>query len=284
LEQGKFPVALIIKKNGKELAPFDCLDPPYSDTSGYAINNHDEIVGTCSGRNSIGFVVKPKTGDVSFLAYPGANNTDAYGINDYGNVVGFYANPIQPPFCCNLPVTWLHSFFWGRATGEYKTIDNPSAELGAWTTLIEINNKDQILGYYNDPTFTQVEHPFIYDNGTFTPVEFPGAIGTRIAALNNNSQVLGSYDDPKCHTCLFLYDDGEYFKITLPLPPNAPRPDGVPAGNALLIDLGGMNDKGQFVGTYLRASEWFIASGHLESKSEIQNFIATPEKRSNKNK
>jgi hypothetical protein len=126
---------------------------------------------------------------------------------------------------------------------------------------------------------------FIYDDGTFTPVEFPGADQTHITGINNNSQILGWYDDidADCSgVCIFLFDSGEYFTINLPLPSNEPRPDGAPAGFASLSGslLGGLNDKGQFVGTYYRISEWGLdIFGNLgPSDIEIGNFIATPQK------
>ena len=34
----------------------------------------------------------------------------------------------------------------------------------------------------------------MYDNGTFTPIEFPAADQTHITGFNNNSQILGWYD------------------------------------------------------------------------------------------
>jgi len=44
--------------------------------------------------------------------------------------------------------------------------------------------------------------------------------------------------------------------------------------------LGGLNDKGQFAGTYYRISEWGLNNfGNLgPSDIEIGNFIATPQK------
>jgi hypothetical protein len=290
LVEGASPAPLIIKKNSKETAAFECPGTT-NDTDGEGINNHGDIVGHCGhdarAPGLFAFIGNPKTGSLTLLAYPGAQTTWGYGINDFGQVVGFYANPIEPPFCCFLPPRHLHSFLWDKATGEYRTIDNPLAELvGGWTWLTGINNKGQIVGHYN--TLLNVpweEYQFIYDNGTFTPVEFPGADQTHITGINNNSQILGWYDDidADCSgVCIFLFDSGEYFTINLPLPSNEPRPDGAPAGFASLSGslLGGLNDKGQFVGTYYRISEWGLdIFGNLgPSDIEIGNFIATPQK------
>ena len=146
--------------------------------------------------------------------------------------------------------------------------------------------KGQMVGHYN--TLKSVpweEYQFIYDNRTFTPVEFPGADQTHITGFNNNSQILGWYSDGEtdcaARLCLFLFDDGEYFTIKLPLPPNEPRPDGAPAGFASLSSgLGGLNDKGQFVGTYFRISAWGIDQfGFLSPFGlDVGHFIATPQK------
>ena len=85
---------------------------------------------------------------------------------------------------------------------------------------------------------------------------------------------------------LFAYpSDGKFFDIGLPLPANAPRPDGKPAGTASIINLRGLNDFGQFVGAYSRVVEWGIdIFGNFgPTKFEIGNFIATPQKPDKKN-
>ena len=261
-----------------------------NDTSGYAINNLGEIVGTCNGRIPIGFVASPKSGDVTLLDYPGAQTTWGLGINDFGQVVGFYANQPAAPFCCFLPPKHPHSFLWDRVSGEYRTIDNPLAEeAGGWTMLTGINNKGQIVGHYNTiRNLPWEEYQFIYDNGVFTPVEFPGAADqTHIEGFNNNGQIVGWYTDNTCRgMCPFLFDDGKYFKVSLPFPANAPRPDGAPAGTAFPGRIGGLNDSGQFVGTYYRTAEWAVDfHGNLgPSKYDVGNFVATPQKPGKKNK
>jgi hypothetical protein len=220
------------------------------------------------------------------LAYPGAQTTWGYGINDFGDVVGFYANEPEPPFCCFLPPRHLHSFIWDKKTNQYRTIDHPFSIETGWPTFLRgINTKGQIVGYYAtaEPFVGSNTHHFIYDNGTFTPIEFPGADQTHITGFNNNSQILGWYtdNDTDCSgVCVFLLDSGEYFTINLPLPANEPRPDGAPAGIASLSGLGGLNDKGQFVGTYFRIAEWGIdIFGNLgPSRVELGHFVATPQK------
>jgi hypothetical protein len=296
LVQFASPAPLIIKKNGEETAAFECPGTT-NDTDGEGINNHGDIVGHCGhdarAPGLFAFVANPKTGSLTLLAYPGAQTTWGYGINDFGQVVGFYANEPEPPFCCNLPPRHLHSFFWDKATNQYFTIDNPLAELvGGWTWLKGINDKGQMVGHYN--TLKNVpweEYQFMYDNGTFTPIEFPGADETHITGFNNKSQILGWYTDNDANCsghCIFLFDSGEYFTINLPLPANEPRPDGAPAGIAFLSasDLGGLNDKGQFVGTYFRILEWGrdIFGNLAPSKYEVGNFIATPHKGGTKEK
>jgi len=173
---------------------------------------------------------------------------------------------------------------WDKETDRYYTIDNPLAELvGGWTWLHGINNKGQMVGHYNTQrNVPWEEYQFMYDHGTFTPIEFPGADQTHIAGFNNNSQILGWYSDngENCaaYACVFLFDGGEYFPIDLPLPANEPRPDGVPAGIAALLGVGGLNDERQFVGTYMRALEWDIDPfGNLTpSVVAAGRFIATP--------
>jgi len=106
-----------------------------------------------------------------------------------------------------------------------------------------------------------------------------------LTGINNSGQIFGTYTGLTCSRCLFFYDDGKYFDISVPLPANAPRPDGVPAGNAFLTNLGGMNDSGGFVGAYFRITEWTVdMRGELDiAKFEVKNFIATPQKPDKKN-
>jgi hypothetical protein len=285
LVQFASPSPLVIDRHGEETGAVECPGTT-NDTAGEAINNHGDIVGHCghdpTSPGLFAFVATPQTGSLTLLAYPGALTTWGYGINDLGQVVGFYANEIEPPFCCNLPPRHLHSFFWDPTTNQYLTIDHPQAEVvGGWTWLTGINNEGQMVGHYN--TLKNVpweEYQFIYDAGTFTPIEFPGADQTHITGFNNKSQILGWYTGgSECFgSCLFLFDRGEYLTITLPLPANEPRPDGAPGGTAFLGSVGGLNDKGQFVGTYYRVAEWgpgLYPGDIVPKRYDVAHFVAT---------
>jgi probable HAF family extracellular repeat protein len=67
---------------------------------------------------------------------PGALHTQARGINERGQIVGFYSDA----------ATGLrHGFLWEE--GELTTIDVPGARA---TEASGINNRGQIVGFYTD--------------------------------------------------------------------------------------------------------------------------------------
>ena len=76
------------------------------------------------------------------LAVPGTTFATAFGINDHGDVTGFYFD-----------ATGTHGYLY--SSEKYTTLDVP----GAFSTLaFGINNAGQIVGEYDDSTGT---HGFI---------------------------------------------------------------------------------------------------------------------------
>jgi len=285
---GAQPAPLIINKDGKETPPFDCQSETESSAEGSAVNNRGDVVGTCGGLRPFGFVTNLESGLVNALRYPGAQTTWGYGINDMGQAVGFYANQPQPPLCCFLPPRHLHSYLFNSATGEYRTIDHPFSVATGWPTfLTHINNKGQIAGYHLDETYAPTinAYSFIYENGTFTPVRHPRAWddhSTFIYGLNNLGEIFGAYSGPGCGRCLFLYDGAKYVDVILPIPDNAPYPKDMSVSPAATRNFAGLNDRGQFVGTYSRILEWkpdlvYLPGEFVPAKVEVVNFIATPQ-------
>jgi Cu/Zn superoxide dismutase len=106
-----------------------------------AIDNNGDLAGffTGSGGAQDGFLLA-KGGRQTILAYPGAATTQAFGVNDRGEVVGTYTtgsgNSAQ-----------THGFTWTRA-GSFKTVDDPNG-VGA-TTVNGVNDEGELVGFYTD--------------------------------------------------------------------------------------------------------------------------------------
>ena len=101
------------------------------------------------------------------------------------------------------------------------------------------------MGYYyllDADQILTVEHgSFVYDNGVFTvplPVNHPEGRVTAAYDFNNDGAIVGlsheSVGGPLFNS-LFLFDDGVTFAIQQP-------------ENWDIYNIGGMNDRGQFVG------------------------------------
>jgi len=247
-------------------------------TSPVRINNHGDIVGSCEtapgdpSNKLVGFI-RDKNGHFTFLDVPGADGTEAFGINDRGAVVGQYFIPLISGAS---GFARFHGFLWRK--GKFETIDIPLDN--SVTILLGINKKQQIIGAYftYEPVPNEVSewHGFVYDNGNFTPLNFPGSAWAYPLDINNEGQVLGVYDtsvggfqggpsEPEGGH--FIFDDDKFFKVGLP---------PVPAGSELaFFDVNGMNDEGQLVGFYT-TRELCGDPEPFACNITTQGFIATP--------
>ena len=87
------------------------------------------------------------------LDVPGAILTQANGINDSGQIVGYYYDA----------ASYQHGFLLDQ--GSYTTLDVP----GSYGTYAHgINAAGQIVGYYWDHTG---QHGFLLDNGSYTTLQ-----------------------------------------------------------------------------------------------------------------
>ena len=105
--------------------------------------------------------------------------TRAFGINDFGEVVGDYGTG-QVPF---------HGFL-RSSTGDFTTFDVPGV---VQTTGEGINNAGTIVGFYIE--VQGPPHGFVLKNGVFMTVDVPNSSNTAINSINANGQIVGSYDD-----------------------------------------------------------------------------------------
>jgi hypothetical protein len=56
-----------------------------------------------------------------------------------------------------------------------------------------INNARLVTGYYQDPSFNY--HGFVWENGNFQTVDYPGAAYTLLYSVNNLGVAIGYYND-----------------------------------------------------------------------------------------
>ncbi len=96
----------------------------------------------------------------------GINGTEAFGINDAGQIVGVYEDSSGT----------FHGFLYSG--GTYITLNDPLGT-GATTYATGINDAGQIVGYYDDSS--GAEHGFLYSDGTYTTLDDPlGTNGTGV--------------------------------------------------------------------------------------------------------
>jgi len=112
-------------------------------TTASGINNHGAVAGFYTGRGGVtrGFL-RGAHGRVIRLTFPGASSTMAFGVNDFGEVVGTYMTGQGN----NAKSFW---FTWSRRTG-FRKINDPQGR-GA-TTLNGINNAGDLVGFFTDRT------------------------------------------------------------------------------------------------------------------------------------
>ena len=107
---------------------------------------------------------------------PGAGSTFANGLNNRGQVVGFYRVGGQSDAS--------HGFLLDE--GNFTTVDVP----GAFSTqAFGINDRGQIVGDYIDA------QGFLLDKGTFKTVDdVPGASETEARTINERGQIVGFHN------------------------------------------------------------------------------------------
>ena len=197
-------------------------------------------------------------GTGSWIATSPASVAGAYyfmpgGLSNSGDIVGWH-------IAAGLPA--------GTANGY---INNHGV-----TTLISlpygahfsgINNSDQVVGVYQPagPVAGNPSSGFIYQNGNFTALNFPGAQETSVSGINDSGEVVGTYliSTGQVGTWTysvqqggFTYANGVYTAI------NAP-------GSSRTVATG-INDNGDVVGYYLSNNQY----GFIDHNGVFTSFVA----------
>jgi probable HAF family extracellular repeat protein len=266
-----FDASYYVSSDRKTVTRLDCGGD--SSTTVSAINNPGQIVGTCNDSTGAkGFVYNRRNGNYTLLSYPGSIYTAAYGINDLGHVVGTYASDQEGRHS-------FHAFI--LKDGVYSTVDAPDPEQMAGA-LVSINKQGQAIGDYEHHVFSEVDTnsydtviPFLYDNGSFSILGFPGAANpspccqgdTFVYDINNLSQIVGTSFDSTGKPVWFLFDDDRYFTIT-----------GFPTENVVSNAFFGLNDKGEIAGHYFERIPCATCGPHGEPwfTFALHSFVAVP--------
>lgn len=229
---------------------FDEIDfPGASSTRVIGINNAGQIVGEYEDDSGVlhGFLLDE---DLKFLErrrmvggvihgfvldedsfttidFPDAVETKAFGINNAGQIVGFYKDSSGD----------VHGFLLD--SGTFSSIDFPGAT--AESQAFGINNAGQIVGQYDEKS------GFLLDNGSFTTTDFPDADESEALDINNAGQIVGFYRVGRVvHG--FLLENGSFTTIDFP--------------GAFATGSVGINDDSVIVGGYFdgRAERGYMAT------------------------
>jgi hypothetical protein len=166
------------------------------------------------------------------IDFPGAAATFPAGINDRGNIVGYYRSPDFSH----------HGFIYSN--GTFQSFDPPGS---SDTFVLSINDPGEISGTFSD---VNGSHGFLLQNGHFSVIDYPNG-QTQLEKINSRGQAVGtSYPNSGAPSIGFSL--GHNGLTTLP-----PLPFGYD------VSPTGINDSGLIVGTYDDFS--FNASGYLEN-------------------
>jgi probable HAF family extracellular repeat protein len=153
----------------------------------------------------------------TLFAFPGAVATVGHGINNLGEVVGYYFDASFN----------RHGFLFDGKV--FASIDLPGA---TDTAAQKVNDSGLVVGWFDKAD--GVPHGFSYKNGVYTAIDFPGSIDTIAEGVNAEGDVVGAYDDTNFITHGFLLHNGRYLRTDAPY--------------ALQTELTSINDEGQIAG------------------------------------
>jgi hypothetical protein len=152
---------------------------------------------------------------------PGSLSTEAFGINNRGEIVGAYTVPGRT-------LGFLRSI-----EGKFTTIDR---QTGGYTDASGINDLGQVVGSSSGSTGYVLD-----DDGDVTPIYVPGSRATVVLGINNRTEIVGWYVDASNLQHGFLrHSDGTFTTI-----------DVAGAADLILTDI---NAKGEIIGNYIDRS------------------------------
>jgi hypothetical protein len=198
--------------------------PGSSSTTAGNINNNSQIVGSFvkSGFEH-GFVVH--NGNFQQIDVPFANNgTLATGIDNKGDIVGFFRDPS----------TNLSRSFLRQPNGTFTKFTFPGS---VSTEARGMNVNSIIVGTYKLGDVMGVDHGFMVKNGSFMTIDFPTAVNTRPGDINDSNEIVGTYtlSDNSVHGFVLVLATNTFITIDRP--------------SATVTSIAGVNNNDQITGS-----------------------------------
>ena len=134
-------------------------------------------------------------GTFTTVAFPGATYTEAWGINNAGQVVGEYSTG-----------SGVHGFLY--QSGTYTDITVPGA---TYTQMRGIDNVGDMVGRFA----VTKDHGLLISNGVLHVLNAPGASATYASGVNDIKRIVG-YEDIAGGTVGMADFRGNYIQITHP--------------------------------------------------------------------
>ncbi|MGH2857353.1 MAG: hypothetical protein ACRDMJ_07690 [Solirubrobacteraceae bacterium] len=214
----------------------DSHDPTFNQLLG--INNSGVIAGYfgsgMKGHPNRGYVVAPSYAQGQFGSdnFPGAAQTQAIGINNAGDTVGFWVDASGAN----------HGFYRLHGRG-FKTVDFPTGDNAKPRVdqLLAIDDSDIAVGFYTDAK--GVNHGFSYNirKRRFKAIKVAGDTNVTVAGINDEHDVAGIATNAAGTTEGFLLrSDGKLFRLDFP--------------GATTTQAFGVNDGDEVVGDYMDGS------------------------------
>ena len=188
----EYPGAQSTRANGVNTA---------GDIVGSYYENNSDSTGGSNGSKGHGFLLSG--GVYRAIDFPGADYTDAWRINDNGQIVGRYKSGNGD----------FHVFLLTIASGTFTSIDYPGATqtaMGDFTQMGGLNNNGDIASdFCNSSSNCEVAsfgslHGFVLSAGNFNSLDVPGAAGTVAFGLNDRGIIVGGYTDANLRVHGFL--------------------------------------------------------------------------------
>jgi len=230
------------------LAPATVLGTHFSQA--YKSNDRGDVVGQFIGDDGFthGFLLSKK-GVVTTLDFPGASDTNAYGINESGTVVGQWdlLDAVGN-------VLIVHGFMWNN--GSFTQVDFPGA---GDTYLFGINARGDLVGGWDPAITSPLEHGFVCSKGQCSSFDVPvaGAPLTQADDINASGQIAGAYVDVNGVVHAFSMAGTNFTSFDFP--------------GATSTLAWGINSAGQIVGIYRNADaipHGFLAQPSNKAKPE----------------